>query len=260
MSYEHLELQVEGRIALLTLNRPQALNALNKPLHEEIQKAFGDLSKDESLRAVIITGAGDKAFAAGADIEYMKGMGESEGTDWGKVGHATMNAIAACPRPTIAAVNGFALGGGLEVALACDILLASSKAKLGLPEVTLGLIPGWGGTQRLARRVGPGRAKQLVFSGNHIKADEALAIGLADAVIAPEDLMSEARKLAETIASRGPEAIRFAKEAIDTGMREGLQAGIDRELALFGKCFTTADTAEGIDAFLSKRKAEFQGK
>lgn len=260
MSYEHLELQVEGGIARVSLNRPDALNALNRDLHAELQKCFGELASDDALRAVVVTGAGDKAFAAGADIAHMKGMDAKAGREWGEFGHATMNAIASCPRPTIAAVNGFALGGGLEVALSCDIILAGSKAKLGLPEVSLGLIPGWGGTQRLARRVGPGRAKHLVFSGNHVNAEEALSIGLVDAIHAPEQLLDEAHKLAATIAGRGPEALRFAKTAIDTGVREGLEAGLAREIELFGKCFSTADAAEGIDAFLNKRKADFQGK
>ncbi|MEW6777300.1 MAG: enoyl-CoA hydratase-related protein [Bdellovibrionota bacterium] len=261
MGYEFIAVeQVSPGISLLTVSRPEALNALNPKVLENLERTLTDLEKDNSLRALIVTGAGEKAFVAGADIASMKGYTDKDGKKLAELGHRVFGKLADFPRPTIAAVNGFALGGGLELALSCDVLLASEKARLGLPEVTLGLIPGWGGTQRLLLRVGPGKAKEMIFSGDPIKADEAFRIGLADRLVAPEKLLDEAKALAATIASRGPEAIRRAKQAVATGLKGGLEAGLAMERKLFADCFTTQDTAEGIAAFLEKRKANFQGE
>lgn len=250
----------EPGIAVLTVNRPDALNSLSTNVLQAVEKALQALEKDDSLRALIVTGAGEKSFVAGADIAGMKGYSEAQGRALTELGHRVFGALAAFPRPTIAAVNGFALGGGLELALSCDVIFASERAKMGLPEVTLGLIPGWGGTQRLSQRVGPGKAKEMIFSGDHVKADEALRIGLADRVTAPEKLLDEAKALARTIASRGPLAVQMAKKALAQGIQAGPEAGLAMERRLFAECFTTQDTTEGIGAFLEKRKPAFKGK
>lgn len=254
-----IEGPVDG-IALLTINRPEAMNALNQSVLENIERALFGLETEGDVRVLIVTGAGEKAFVAGADIAAMQEYDERRGHGFSTLGHRVFDKLANFPCPTIAAINGFALGGGLELALSCDLLFASEKAKLGLPEVTLGLLPGWGGTQRLALRVGPGKAKEMIFSGEHIKADKALAIGLVDRIAQPEKLLEEARTFAATVASRGPISIKHAKKAINRGLSEGLEAGLRYEQVAFGRCFGTKDTKEGLSAFLEKRKPAFKGQ
>src|SRR5208283_363882 len=212
------------------------------------------------IHVVIVTGSGEKAFVAGADIAQMAPMSAIEGRNWGKLAQAVFNKLENLPQPVIAAVNGFALGGGCELAMACDIRIASEKAKFGQPEVTLGIIPGFAGTQRLPRLVGKGRAKELLFSGGMIDAAEAHRIGLANKVVAPEELIAAAREMAGIIMSRGPVAVRLCKAAVNEGLDMDLESGMAYEAEVFGLCFATADQKEGMSAFLGKRKANFVGK
>ncbi|MHB8585621.1 MAG: enoyl-CoA hydratase-related protein [Thermoplasmatota archaeon] len=252
-----LILEKNGPLATLTLNRPQALNALNATLLAELVEAVRDIGDDANLRAVIVTGAGDKAFAAGADIREMAGMGPDEAMRHARRGQDLVDALQGCGKVTIAAINGYALGGGTELALACDLRIASENALLGLPEVGLGVIPGFGGTQRLARLVGPGRAKELIFTGRRIPASEAERIGLVNRVVAREKLMDEARRLAEEILANGPRAVWLAKNAIDHGIETDLATGLALEREAFGLAFATMEQKEGMQAFLEKRKAQW---
>jgi enoyl-CoA hydratase len=260
VEYQNLIYENQAGIAVVTLNRPKALNALNAALMTELDTLAGALAKDDSVKAVIITGAGDKAFVAGADITEMQPMSAVEGRNWGKFGQAVMDKIENLPQPVIAAVNGFALGGGCELAMACDIRIASEKAKFGQPEVTLGIPPGFGGTQRLSRLVGKGRAKELLFTGDMIDAQEAYRIGLANKVVPAEELMDVAKALAQKIMSRGPIAVQVCKAAVNEGLDTDLQTGVAYEAEVFGLCFATADQKEGMAAFVEKRKAAFTGK
>ncbi len=243
-------------IATLTVNRPEALNALNAEVLSSIEAAAKDLVG--KAKALIVTGAG-KAFVAGADIAAMQGLGSEEAAAFARKGHAVGHALADFPGPVIAAINGYALGGGLELAMACDILIASDKAVVGQPEVKLGVVPGFGGSQRLARRTGPGIAKFLLMSGDSVKADQALAMGIVDRVVPHDTLMAEARKLAETILANGPLAVKFAKALVDDGLDLPLDEALELEADTFGDCFATADQKEGMAAFLAKRKAAFKG-
>ena len=253
-------LEKKGHIAVATINRPKALNALNSQVLEDIDQLVEQVKADDEIRALVITGSGEKAFVAGADIGEMSTLTKEGGEAFGKHGNNVFRAIETLPIPTIAAVNGFALGGGCEMALACDIRIASEKAKFGQPEVGLGITPGFSGTQRLPRRVGVAKAKELIFSGRMIKADEAKEIGLVNAVYAPEALMDGALEMAKSFTKNAPIAVRYAKACIDRGMQMDMDDGIACENELFAMCFASADQKEGMGAFLEKRPAAFQNK
>ena len=245
--------EVQDRVAVLTIDRPKALNALNPEVLNDLRLAFEGIDQDV-VRCVILTGAGDKSFVAGADIASMSTMTKAEGEAFGRLGNDVFLMVENFPLPVIAAVNGFALGGGNELAMSCDIRLASENALFGQPEVGLGITPGFGGTQRLARVVGVGMAKQLVYSATNIKADEALRIGLVNAVYAPDQLMDAARKLAGKIASNAPIAVRNCKRAINEGIELPIVEAVQVEERLFGACFETHDQVEGMSCFLSREK------
>lgn len=251
MSFVNCE--VQDRVAVLTIDRPKALNALNPEVLNDLKAAFEGIDQNE-VRCVILTGAGDKSFVAGADIAAMSTMTKAEGEAFGKQGNDVFLMVENFPLPVIAAVNGFALGGGNELAMSCDIRLASENALFGQPEVGLGITPGFGGTQRLARVVGVGMAKQLVYSAANIKASEALRIGLVNAVYAPDQLMDAARKLAGKIASNAPIAVRNCKQAINEGIELPIAEAVQVEERLFGACFETHDQVEGMSCFLSREK------
>lgn len=248
-----------GPITTITLNRPEKLNALNAQLLSELEAALVSLASDKALRAVIITGAGEKAFAAGADIAAMSNLTPAEARFFAGMGQRTLALVEELPVPVIGAVNGFALGGGCELALACDFLYASENAKLGQPEVNLGVIPGFGGTQRLARRVGVGRARELCYTGDVIDAFEALRIGLVNAVFPLASLLEKARATAQKIADKGPLAITQAKRAILRGADVPLPVANELEVQAFAGLFGSDDQREGMKAFLEKRKAAFKG-
>lgn len=251
-------LEKKGLIAVATINRPKALNALNSEVLTDLDELVSAVKADADIRALVITGSGEKAFVAGADIGEMSTLTKEGGEAFGKHGNDVFRAIETLPIPTIAAVNGFALGGGCELALSCDIILASEKAKFGQPEVGLGITPGFSGTQRLPRRVGVAKAKELIFSGKMIKADEAKEIGLVNAVYAPEALMDSALEMAKSFTKNAPIAVKYAKACIDRGMQMDIDDGIAVENELFAMCFATADQKEGMGAFLEKRPANFQ--
>jgi enoyl-CoA hydratase len=250
----------EGPISILTINRPKVLNALNTEVLRALGAALTQISARSETRCVILTGAGDKAFVAGADIAAMSSMTTAQAAEFARFGHEVMAALDALAMPVIAAVNGFALGGGCELALSCDFIYASEKAKFGQPEVNLGVVPGFGGTQRLARRVGIAMARELVYTGAMIGAEEALRIGLANKVVAPDQLMEEAKKTAQLIAQKGPFAVARAKRIIAEGLDGTLSAGNALEIAAFAACFDTSDQKEGMQAFLEKRAAAFTGR
>lgn len=252
-----VRLEVDGGIATLTIDRPEKLNALDRSVVEEIGSAVREAAGQGDLRCMIVTGAGEKAFVAGADISEMKPMGVDDARRFAESGHAALDAIESAPFPVIAAVNGFALGGGCEIALACDFIYASDKAKLGQPEVKLGVIPGFGGTQRLARRVGIAMARELVYGAGTIDAATALRIGLVNAVFPAAELMSQVRAVARNIASMGPLAVRAAKRVLREGEEKPLAEANRLEIAAFASCFTTTDQKEGMSAFLEKRAARF---
>jgi enoyl-CoA hydratase len=248
-----------GAVALLTLNRPQALNALDRSILEALGARTGELARDGDVRAVILTGEG-KAFAAGADIAAMRAMSPVEGEAFSRLGHRVFGALEELAVPTIAAVNGFALGGGCELALACDWIYASSRARIGQPEVNLGLIPGFGGTSRLVRRVGLAWAKELVLTAEPLAADEAQRIGLVNRVFEPDALLDAAVSAGETIAAKGPLAVAMAKRVMQQGQDADVRAAHALEQNAFGLCFATHDRAEGMDAFLAKRDARFEAR
>jgi len=258
--YVNLLLEVNDGIAIVTINRPKALNALNAATIYELDKMFDELGANSAVKAVIVTGSGEKSFVAGADITEMQSMSAIEGRNWGKLAQAVFNKIENLPKPVIAAVNGFALGGGCELSMACDIRIASEKAKFGQPEVSLGIPPGFGGTQRLPRLVGKGRAKEMLFTGDMIDAAEACKIGLANKVVAPEELMNTAKAMAQKIMSRAPVAVQVCKSAVNEGLDVDLESGIAYEAEIFGLCFATDDQKEGMTAFVEKRKPNFTGK
>jgi enoyl-CoA hydratase len=254
----HLQIEQDGAVATLTLNRPDKLNALSAALIRELTEAFHGLSS-RPPRVVIVTGAG-KAFCAGADIEEMRGMSTIEAKRYSAAGHALGAFIEEQPYPVIAAVNGFALGGGCELALACDFIYASDAAKFGQPEVNLGVIPGFGGTQRLARRVGIGRARELIYTGELIGADKALAMGLANAVLPRDELLPRVRALATDIAGKAPLAVAQAKRAMLRGALGDMTAANELEAQAFAMLFGSADQKEGMKAFIEKRKPEYTGR
>jgi enoyl-CoA hydratase len=258
--YKNLLVEKKAHLLIVTINRERALNALNRQTVAELQELFSSSWTDESLRCVIITGAGEKAFVAGADIPELAELDVRSGTDLAAHGLYLMKTIQNFPKPVIAAINGFALGGGCELAMACDIRLASENAKLGQPEVSLGIIPGYGGTQRLSRLVGRGKAMQLILTGDMISAAEAHRIGLVDEVYLPGEVMNKALEMADVICSKGPLAVAMAKECINRGLDVNLSAGCDLEKANFGSICGTADKNEGTKAFMEKRKPEFKGQ
>ena len=252
--------EVQGAVEIITIDRPKALNALNPEVLADLKAAFEAVDQ-ETIRCIVLTGEGDKSFVAGADIGSMSTMTKAEGEAFGKLGNDVFLMIESFPIPVIAAVNGFALGGGNELAMSCDIRICSDNAVFGQPEVGLGITPGFGGTQRLARLVGMGMAKQLIYTAKNIKADEALRIGLVNAVYPLEELMPAAEKMAETIAKNAPIAVRACKKAINDGMQVDIDRAVAIEEGLFGSCFETADQKEGMGAFLEKRKHEpYQNK
>lgn len=258
MDYRKLIVERQGRIGVVRINHPEALNALDTLVLRELGQAFDAFAADAGIDVVVLTGEG-RAFVAGADIAEMSAMTAAEGKAFGRLGADVFRKIELLPQPVIAAVNGFALGGGCELAMACDIRIASAKAKFGQPEVGLGITPGFSGTQRLPRLVGLSKAKELIYTAAVIPADEALRIGLVNKVVAPEALMDEALALAATIASKARLAVRYAKEAINRGIETDIETGIAVEASLFGLCFATADQKEGMAAFLQKRKPDFTG-
>lgn len=256
MGYQNILLEKENNIAILTINRPKAMNSLNSDTISEIIEAVTDVIADAAVDVMIVTGA-DKAFVAGADIAFMQNLTAMEARAFGALGQKAFRMIEAMEKPVIAAVNGFALGGGCELAMCCDFRIASTKAKFGQPEVGLGITPGFGGTQRLPRLVGAGMAKQLLYTADIIDATEALRVGLVNQVVEPEALMDEVRAIAKRIANKGQLAVRLTKAAAN----EGTQVDIDRAMSIeadaFGLCFATKDQKEGMTAFLEKRKANF---
>lgn len=260
MTFETLTVDVAGPCAVVTIRREKALNALNRTLMRELAAGFADLEASDQIRVIILTGGGDKAFVAGADIAEMRGLSPLEARAFSEAGHVVGDRIAAMGKPVLAAVNGFALGGGCELALACDFIYASDRAKFGQPEVNLGLMPGFGGTQRLLRRVGPARAAELLFTGDLIGADEALRIGLVNAVVPAAELMTRVKEQALKIATKGPLGVASCKRALRRAEELPLHAGNELESSLFGSLFSTADAAEGTSAFLEKRAAQFTGK
>ncbi len=255
-----VHVSVDDTIATVTIQRPEKLNALNPQVIDELGQAFRSLRSDETVRAVILTGAGDKAFVAGADIGVLAEMTPLSGVEVSRQGQVVFREIETFPRPVIAAVGGYALGGGCELALACHLRIASENARFGLPEVGLGIIPGYGGTIRLARLVGLGRALELTLTGGQVKADEAERIGLVNAVVPQEALMERAREMAGRIARNGPVAVQMALEAIYQALDSSTQEALIHESSLFGLLASTADMKEGMGAFLEKRKPTFQGK
>jgi len=247
-------------IAMVTVNRPKVLNALNVRVVEELARVLRDVRHDPAVRALIITGAGDRAFVAGADIAAMTEMSVVEGLEFSRLGHRVLQSMEELPVPIIAAVNGFALGGGLELAMACDLAIASDKARFGQPEINLALIPGFGGTQRLPRRIGHPRARHLILTGDMIDAKTALEWGLINQVVPPEQLLDTARKLAEQIASKSSLAVRQAKAALVAAATMTEDAGLKYEQQAFGVTFSSADRVEGTKAFVKKRDHKWQGK
>jgi enoyl-CoA hydratase len=257
---ENLLVERDGAVAIVTVNRPKVLNALNAQTLDELRRAVLGFTHDDSVRAVVITGAGEKSFVAGADINELAVMTPAAGREHAIRGQHVFDLIEQMGKPVIAAINGFALGGGCELAMACTIRLAADTAKLGQPEINLGLIPGYGGTQRLARIVGKGRALELLLTGEQLSAQEAHRIGLVNRVCAAADLMAEARALAARLAARAPVAVRYILEAVHKGVEMPFGQAQIFEATLFGLVSSTEDMREGTRAFLEKRKAEFTGK
>ena len=245
--------EVKGAVGVITINRPEALNALNSAVLDDLNAVLDGVDQ-EAVRALVITGAGQKSFVAGADIGEMSTLSKAEGEAFGKKGNDIFRKIETFPLPVIAAVNGFALGGGCELSMSCDIRIAADNAVFGQPEVGLGITPGFGGTQRLARLVGPGMAKQMIYTARNIKADEAFRVGLVNAVYTQEELLPAAEKMAGQIAMNAPIAVRACKKAVNDGLQVDMDKAIVVEEKLFGSCFETHEQKEGMGAFLEKRK------
>jgi enoyl-CoA hydratase len=252
-----IRVDCEDAVGVVTVDRQDALNALDVATLTELRDRLRELAEDDGVRAIILTGAGEKAFVAGADIKYMSGLDVDQAKEWGALGHEAGRLLETMPKPTIAAVNGFALGGGCELALACDIRYAAATAKLGQPEVNLGIIPGWGGTQRLARVCGLGIAKELIFTGRVVDADEALRIGLVNGVHDP--VLDKARETAALLASKSPIALRLMKELANRALGGDHAANLEAEGDTFGELFAGADAKEGLTAFVEKREPVFKG-
>ena len=255
--YKNLLVHTEQGITVITINRSKFLNALNIATLEELDRLFDVLAKDDATKIVVITGGGEKAFVAGADITEMQHLNVLEGRNFAQLGHKVFNKIENLPKIVIAAVNGYALGGGCELAMACDIRIASDNAIFGQPEVSLGIIPGFGGTQRLARLVGKGRATEIICTAKNIEAVEAYRIGLVNAVVAPNELMASVKAMANKILSKAPIAVQLAKDSLNRGIDMSLQSGLAYEAEDFGICFATNDQKEGMKAYLEKRKPAF---
>jgi enoyl-CoA hydratase len=260
MTYENVKVAVADGVATVTIDRPKVLNALNGQTLREMAHAFDELARNEAVRAVVVTGSGDKAFVAGADINELAKMKALEAKDLARFGQQVFARLETMGKPTFAMINGFALGGGCELALACTLRTASTNAKLGLPEVSLGIIPGYGGTQRLARIAGPGVAREWVLTGDIYDAQEAHRVGVVNRLFAPAELLEGTMKLVRTVVSRGPVALRLGMEAINRGMNMGQQEGEIMECDMFGLASTTEDMREGMAAFLEKRKPSFRGR
>lgn len=260
MDYKNILIDIKDGMGILKVNRPKALNALNTETLEELKKACEELEKNGEVKVVIVTGEGDKAFVAGADILEMKDMNPVQGMEFSRKGHEAFTKLENMGKVAIAAVNGYALGGGFELALACDIIYASEKARFGFPEVTLGIHPGFGGTQRTARLIGLAKAKELIFTGKMISAHEAFNMGLVNKVVPHEELMKEVFSLAQSIISCGQIALRLAKECVNKSLSLSIEEGLKLEAANFGLCFGTKDQKEGMIAFVEKRKPVFRGE
>ena len=259
MEYTNIKFQIEEHIATITFNRPEVLNALNEASLKEFSHAVDKVTGDEDIRVLILTGAGDKSFVAGADIKEFLKFNALKAKVFSEMGHCIVNKLQDLPIPVIGAVNGFALGGGCEVAIACDFIYASENAMFGLPEINLGIIPGFGGTQRLPRLVGKNRAKEMIFTGRMIPAAEAQAMGLVNKVCAQDQLMNEVLKVAKIMVSKGKVSLRAAKQTINTGMDVDLKTGCRIEIDAFAICLASPDAKEGTLAFLEKRAADFKG-
>lgn len=260
MEYKNLLVDFAEGIMTITINRPKALNALNTQTLEELRAAIDNAAQDREVKVIIITGSGEKAFVAGADIAQMKELTVLEGRQMTILGQEVFEEIEKVDKPVIAAVNGYALGGGCELAMACDIRIASERAKFGQPEVNLGIIPGYGGTQRLPRLIGKGRAKYYIMTGEMINAADAYAFGLADKIVSPDQLLEKAREVAKTIMSKGPIAVMMAKRAVNNGLNMDLDSAVAYETEAYTTTFGTEDRLEGMGAFLEKRKANFKGR
>jgi len=245
-------------VALVTIDRQEALNALDVATLTEVRDRLQELAGDGEVRAVVLTGAGEKAFVAGADIKYMSGLGVDEAKAWGALGHEAARLLETMPKPTIAAINGFALGGGCELALACDLRYASARAKLGQPEINLGIVPGWGGTQRLVRATSLGFAKDLIYTGRTVDAEEALAHGLVEAIHDP--VLDRALETARLLATKSPIALKVAKELVNRALQGDHAANLEAEAGSFGELFSTDDAREGLTAFVEKREPRFTGR
>jgi enoyl-CoA hydratase len=259
MEYKNIIFQIEKQIATITFNRPEVLNALNEASLIEFSHAVDRVAEDEDIRVLLLTGAGDKAFVAGADIKEFLKFNALKAKIFSEMGHRLINKLQELPIPVIAAVNGFALGGGCEVVIACDVIYASENAMFGLPEINLGIIPGFGGTQRLPRLIGKNRAKEMIFTGKMIPAVDAQTMGLVNKVCAQDQLMDEVIKIAKMIVSKGKVSLRAAKQAVNAGLDVDLKTGCRIETDAFAVCLSSPDAAEGIQAFLEKRSAEFKG-
>ncbi|MBI4504885.1 MAG: enoyl-CoA hydratase/isomerase family protein [Chloroflexi bacterium] len=261
MAYENILVEREGAVAIVTINRPKVLNALNTATVTEIEAVFDELDHDASVRAIIVTGAGERSFVAGADINELLAMtGAAEARAYTGRGQVILTKIEQLSKPVVAAINGYALGGGLEIALACDIRIAADTARLGIPEINLALIPGYGGTQRLPRLVGKGMAKLMALTGDHVTADEAYRIGLVERVVPAADVRSAALALAQKLAEKAPVAVKMIKDAINQGVEADLIRGLAIESQAMAICFATEDRVEGTSAFLEKRKPQWQGR
>lgn len=259
MSYENITYEVQENVAVLTFNRPQVLNALNPATVDEVFDVVHKIRKDDNVRVLVLTGAGEKAFVAGADVSEFPKMNPLQAKQFSEKGHKTFSALEDLPVPVIACVNGFALGGGCEIAMSCDFVYASENAQFGQPEINLGVIPGFGGTQRLSRLVGRAKAKELCMTGNQISAQEAKGLGLVAQVFSAEELWEKTMKTAQSIAKKGCVALRAIKETINGGMEVDLKSGCALETESFLACFCSPDAKEGAQAFLEKRKPNFKG-
>jgi enoyl-CoA hydratase len=261
MPFSHILFEADDRgVALVTINRPEKLNALSGAVVAELREAFDQIARDAYIRGAILTGAGEKAFVAGADISELARLSAFEAHEFALRGQETFRALETMPKPSVAAINGYALGGGLELAMACTVRFASDNAKLGQPEVKLGIIPGYGGTQRLPRLVGRGRALELLLSGEQIPGTEAYRIGLVNAVVPQPELLNHSRAWLEKVLANAPLAVGLTMEAVDAGLNSGLEEGLRFEAAAFGVSAATEDRLEGTRAFLEKRRAVFAGK